>query len=94
MKTIRYFAAWVLVLNLATAPFAPAQAKTAPSANQSIARDFTHPSSALGALGDTTLMGVGLGLLDYAGLHNLDHPVAQDNHGVYAIAKTPNFPFE
>ncbi|WP_298187493.1 phosphatase PAP2 family protein [Acidiferrobacter sp.] len=95
MQNSRCLVALALVLNLAMVPFAYAKPPTpGPTLGQGIARDFTQPQSALGALGDTTVVGIGLGLLDYAGLHKLDHPVSQDNHGVYAIAKTPTFPFE
>ncbi|WP_297360562.1 phosphatase PAP2 family protein [Acidiferrobacter sp.] len=95
MQNSRCLVALALVLNLAMVPFAYAKPPTpGPTLAQGIARDFTQPQSALGALGDTTVVGIGLGLLDYAGLHKLDHPVSQDNHGVYAIAKTPTFPFE
>ena len=66
----------------------------APGITQRLARDFAKPRTALGALGDTTAVGIGLGLLDYGLFQRLDHPVAQDTHGLYAIAKTPNFPAE
>lgn len=71
-----------------------AVAGTVTTHHTSLAQAFAHPSSALGAVGDTTAVGIALGLLDYGGLYHLDHPVSQDTHGVYAIAKTPNFPFE
>jgi len=86
-------AAYLTILTLWTIP--PVQAATPPpSTEQRISQDFTHPKTALGAVADTTLVGIGLGLLDYGGLHRLDHPVSQDTHGIYALAKTPNFPFE
>lgn len=83
--------ALLMVMTLATAP--PAFAATPPLATQ-VEQAFVKPSSAGMAVVDTTAVGIAIGLLDYGGLHNLDHPVSQDTHGLYAIAKTPNFPFE
>ncbi|MHB8254150.1 MAG: phosphatase PAP2 family protein [Acidiferrobacter sp.] len=86
--------AWLLaVLGLVCVP--GVNAKTLPlSPDEGIAQAFAKPSSALGAVADTTAVGIALGLLDYGGLHYLDRPVAQKNNGIYAIAKTPTFPFE
>lgn len=92
MRKQRWFASVLVVLSLSSAP--GAQAGTVKTQGRGIAAAFVHPSSALGAIGDTTAVGIALGLLDYGGLYRLDHPVSQDTHGVYAIAKTPNFPFE
>jgi len=89
----RSLAAVLVVLSMICVPRAYAQ--TAMSSSEGdIAQAFTKPSSALGAVADTTAMGVALGLLDYGGLYHLDHPVAQKTDGIYAVAKTPTFPFE
>ena len=52
-----------------------------------------HPSFGSGLVA-TYLLGATLGVLDVAGLHRLDHPIAQDNSGIWSIARTPNFPAE
>ncbi len=45
-------------------------------------------------LADTYLIGAALGVLDYAGLDHLDHPVQQNTSGIWSIAKSPQFPAE
>ncbi|WP_146748557.1 hypothetical protein [Thiomonas sp. X19] len=45
-------------------------------------------------LADTYLIGAALGVLDYAGLYRLDHPVQQNTSGIWSIAKSPQFPAE
>lgn len=45
-------------------------------------------------LADTYLIGAALGVLDYAGLYHLDHPVQQNTSGIWSIAKSPQFPAE
>ena len=87
---------WLVSIFVLLGLIGPPSALASPTATHhpSLAAAFAHPSSALGAVEDTTVAGIALGLLDYGGLYHLDHPVSQDTHGVYAIAKTPNFPFE
>jgi len=45
-------------------------------------------------LADTYLIGAALGVLDYAGLYHLDHPVQQNTSGIWSIAKSSQFPAE
>lgn len=52
-----------------------------------------HPTFGSGLVG-VYLIGATLGVLDYAGLHRLDHPVQQNTSGVWSIAKPPQFPAE
>ncbi len=41
---------------------------------------------------DTTLIGAVYGLVDWAGLHHLDHTVNQDTSGIWSIARPSRFP--
>ncbi len=47
-----------------------------------------------GGLLHTYLIGAALGIIDYAGLHRLDHPVHENTSGVWSLAKSPQFPAE
>ncbi len=52
------------------------------------------PPSVGKAFLDTTLIGAAFGLADLAVLHRLDHPVHENNSGIWSIARTPYFPAE
>jgi undecaprenyl-diphosphatase len=53
------------------------------------------PSHTFGVgIADSYLIGAALGVLDYAGLYHLDHPVQQNTSGIWSIAKSPQFPAE
>lgn len=43
---------------------------------------------------DTTLIGAAFGVIDWAGLHRVDHTVTQDTSGIWSVARTPVFPAE
>lgn len=75
----------------ASAPGRVPAAAPAPRSNWSL-----YPASPTFGVGltDTYLIGAALGVLDYAGLHHLDHPVQQQTSGIWSIAKSPQFPAE
>ncbi|CAZ87428.1 conserved exported hypothetical protein [Thiomonas arsenitoxydans] len=45
-------------------------------------------------IADSYLIGAALGVLDYAGLYHLDHPIQQNTSDIWSIAKSPQFPAE
>lgn len=58
-----------------------------------IFRTFQQPNFSLGLIG-TYVTGAALGVIDWAGLHSLDHPVHQDTNGIWSIARAGQFPAE
>jgi undecaprenyl-diphosphatase len=73
----------------------PLAASGAPSGTRRPAWSLYPPSRSFGVgLVDTYLLGAALGVLDYAGLHRLDHPVHRDTSGIWSIGKSPQFPAE
>jgi undecaprenyl-diphosphatase len=82
-------------LSLPVASMPPSESAGATTSSQRATWSFfpAKPSFGVG-LADTYLIGAALGVLDYAGLHHLDHPVQQNTSGIWSIAKSPQFPAE
>lgn len=66
---------------------------TTPASRSTWSLDPPSPTFGVG-LADTYLIGAALGVLDYAGLYHLDHPVQQNTSGIWSLAKSPQFPAE
>ncbi|MDE2089743.1 MAG: phosphatase PAP2 family protein [Gammaproteobacteria bacterium] len=76
-----------------TAPAGETQTSTASQTKNPIARLFHQRSVTSGLIG-AYATGAALGVLDWAGLHHLDHPVHQDTSGLWSIARAGQFPAE
>ncbi len=75
------------------APASAAQAGVGGAGTQAGPQPSALGSFASGTL-DAYLLGAGLGLLDVAGLHRLDHPVHARYSGIWSVGKSPQFPEE
>lgn len=69
------------------------RAGTSDSPTNPIARLF-HQRTFTSGLAGTYLAGATLGALDWAALHQLDHPVHENTSGIWSVAKVGQFPAE
>ena len=76
-----------------TLPAQETQTSTTSHTKNPIARLFHQRSVTSGLIG-AYVAGATLGVLDWAGLHHLDHPVHQDTRGIWSIARAGQFPAE
>lgn len=76
-----------------TTPVHETQTSTTSRTENPIARLFHQRSVTSGLIG-AYAAGAALGVLDWAGLHRLDHPVHKDTNGIWSIARAGQFPAE